>query len=75
MQLNLRVDVITFFGNTHFRIKKPINIDKLDVTSIRLEGLSSLVRIPALHAGGRGFKSHPLHSFEMMIIGSIPFNR
>src|SRR6185295_14227909 len=34
-QLNLViVDVITFFGNTHFRIKKPINIDMLDVTSI-----------------------------------------
>ena len=24
------------------------------------EGLSRLVRIPALHAGGHGFKSHPL---------------
>ena len=26
------------------------------------EGLSRLVRIPALHAGGHGFKSHPLHA-------------
>lgn len=26
------------------------------------EGLSRLVRIPALHAGGHGFKSHPLHT-------------
>ena len=25
------------------------------------EGLSRLVRIPALHAGGHGFKSHSLH--------------
>lgn len=28
------------------------------------EGLSRLVRIPALHAGGHGFKSHPLHSIH-----------
>jgi hypothetical protein len=26
-----------------------------------VEGLSRLVRIPALHAGGHGFESHPLH--------------
>ena len=26
------------------------------------EGLSRLVRIPALHAGGHGFESHPLHA-------------
>jgi hypothetical protein len=28
------------------------------------EGLSRLVRIPALHAGGHGFKSHPLHAVQ-----------
>ena len=32
------------------------------------EGLSRLVRIPALHAGGHGFKSHPLHAVHVMII-------
>jgi hypothetical protein len=32
-----------------------------------LEGLSRLVRIPALHAGGHGFKSHPLHSIHGFI--------
>ena len=26
------------------------------------EGLSRLVRIPALHAGGHGFESHSLHA-------------
>ena len=31
------------------------------------EGLSRLVRIPALHAGGHGFKSHPLHSIHGFI--------
>ena len=32
------------------------------------EGLSRLVRIPALHAGGHGFKSHPLHAVHGIII-------
>ena len=27
-----------------------------------MEGWSRLVMIPALHAGGHGFKSHPLHT-------------
>ena len=31
------------------------------------EGLSRLVRIPALHAGGHGFKSHPLHASHGII--------
>jgi hypothetical protein len=31
------------------------------------EGLSRLVRIPALHAGGHGFKSHPLHAVHVII--------
>ena len=31
------------------------------------EGLSRLVRIPALHAGGHGFKSHPLHTVHGII--------
>ena len=31
------------------------------------EGLSRLVRIPALHAGGHGFKSHPLHAVHGII--------
>ena len=31
------------------------------------EGLSRLVRIPALHAGGHGFKSHPLHANHVII--------
>jgi hypothetical protein len=29
--------------------------------------LSRLVRIPALHAGGHGFKSHPLHCIHGFI--------
>ena len=29
-----------------------------------MDGLSSLVRIPALHAGGREFESLPIHSFS-----------
>jgi hypothetical protein len=29
-----------------------------------VDGLSSLVRIPALHAGGREFESLPIHSFS-----------
>lgn len=32
-----------------------------------MEGLSRLVRIPALHAGGHGFESHPLHSIHGFI--------
>jgi hypothetical protein len=32
-----------------------------------LEGLSRLVRIPALHAGGHGFKSHSLHFIHEFI--------
>ena len=34
------------------------------------EGLSRLVRIPALHAGGHGFKSHPLHASHGIVIFS-----
>ena len=32
-----------------------------------MEGLSRLVRIPALHAGGHGFKSHSLHFIHEFI--------
>jgi hypothetical protein len=32
-----------------------------------MEGWSRLVMIPALHAGGHGFKSHPLHAIHVII--------
>jgi hypothetical protein len=39
-----------------------------------MEGWSRLVMIPALHAGGRGFKSHSLHfvhAFTLMLYKTI----
>ena len=42
---------------------------------IYAEGLSRLVRIPALHAGGHGFKSHSLHASHELELALVLMNK